>query len=108
MPRTAITPQRSAVAGLSLVTEPANVLGNTLPLNDRLALVVKNGSASSINVTIPSTTTVDGLVLPNRVIAVPAGTDRYIRPSSVSAQAGGVVNVDYSAVTTVTVAVLEV
>lgn len=91
-----------------MATEPANVDGNSVALSDRRALLVINGSAASINVTQPTTATLEGLTIGNRVIAVPAGATRYIRLSSAAVQPGGAVNVDYSAVTTVTVAVLEV
>ncbi len=108
MARTAITAQRVAVAGIALATEPANVDGNSVVLDSRRILFVKNASAASVNVTLPTTTTLEGLTVGNRVIAVPAAAERFIRPSSTSAQPTGSVNVDYSAVTSVTVAVLEV
>lgn len=108
MPRTAITAQRVAVAGTALATEPANVDGNSVQMDSRRVLLVKNASAASVNVTLPTTTTLEGLTVGNRVVAVPAGADRYIRPSSTAVQPTGAVNVDYSAVASVTVAVLEV
>jgi hypothetical protein len=108
MARTAITPQRVAVDGTALATEPANVDGNSVLLDARRALFVNNASAGAINVTIPTTATLEGLTVGSRVVAVPAGAARYIRPSSTAAQSGGVVHVDYSAVTSVTVAVLEI
>lgn len=108
MARTTITPQRVEVAGTDVISEPANVDGNAVALSDRRALRVINGSAGSINVTQPTTATLEGLTIGNRVITVPAGATRYVRLSSAAAQPGGVVNVDYSAVTSVTVAVVEV
>lgn len=108
MPRTRITEQRAAVAGSALVTEPANVDGNSVALDTRRVLFVKNASVASVNVTLPTTSTLEGLTVGNRVVAVPAGAERFIRPSSTSVQSTGLVHVDYSAVTSVTVAVLEV
>ncbi len=108
MPRTPITPQAVVVTGLALVPEPGNVDGNTIPLSGRQALQVVNGSAASINVTIPSSATVEGLAVSSRVVAVPAGATRHLRSSEAGRQAGNVVNVDYSAVASVTVALLEV
>ncbi len=108
MARTPITAQRVDVAGSALALEPANVDGNSVRLDRRRVLLVRNGSAAAVNVTLPTTATLEGLAIGNRVVAVPAGADRYIRPSSTSAQPGGVAHVDYSAVASVSVAVLEV
>lgn len=108
MPRTAITAQRIDVAGTTPATEPANVDGNSVAFGATRTLVVKNGSAAAINATVVTARTVEGLAVPNRVIAVAAGTDKFIRLSTISVQTTGLVHVDYSAVATVTVLVLEV
>lgn len=107
MPRTAITPQRVEVTGTAAVPEPANVDGNSVGFDAHRALVVRNGSAAAINVTFPTVGTVDGLAVPNRVVAVAAGAERVFRLSTLAVQPGGVVHVDYSAVASVTVYVLE-
>lgn len=107
MARTRITPQRVVVAGLAPATEPANVDGNSVAFSDRAALIVRNASAAQVNVTFPSTSSVDGLALPNRVVAVAAGAERFFRLSGTAVQPGGVVHVDYSAVASVTVSVVE-
>jgi hypothetical protein len=114
MPRTAITPQRPTSSGTAVTFEAANVLGNSVPQDGHRVLVVVNGSGGSINVTLPTPGTIDtDLAIPDRVVAVPAGATRYIAlgtPSSapVYRQSDGSVNIDYSAVTSVTVAVLHV
>lgn len=108
MPRTTITPQRAAVGGTALATEPANVDGNAVTLDARRVLFVKNASGAAVTVTIPTTQTLEGLTVGNRTVAVPAGAERFIRPSAASVQPSGAVHVDYSAVASVTVAVLEV
>lgn len=109
MPRTAITAQQATSAGLVPNFEPANVDGNSFTLRQARALRVKNGSAASVNVTLPTPGTVDGLAIDNRVIAVAAGADMVIGLGRGDAyrQTDGTVHVDYSAVTTVTVAVLD-
>lgn len=109
MPRTAITPQRITAAGLAPAYEPANVAGNSYKLQASRVLHVKNGSGGSVTVTIPSTATVDGLAVPNRTVTVAAGADRLVALGAGAAhkQTGGVTYVDYSAVTSVTVAVLD-
>lgn len=109
MPRTAITPQQVVAGGLEVSYEPANVDGNSISgASTRRDLTVKNGSAASINVTIPTPGTVDGLAIADRVVAVPAGAEMRIRTDGRPyRQLGGAVHVDYSAVTSVTVAVTE-
>jgi hypothetical protein len=44
----------------------------------RELLIVKNGDASSHNFTIHNPTTVEGLTVPDRVIAIPAGQTFWI------------------------------
>jgi hypothetical protein len=72
-------------------------------------LIVNNGSGSSINVTIPtpSTADVDGLNVPDRVVAVAAGKIAVIKEFASAVQADGKIYVDFSSVTTVTGVVLE-
>lgn len=109
MARTAITPQQVVSTGLTVAYEPANVDGNSIAgASRRRDLTVKNGSAGSINVTIPTPGTVDGLAIADRVIAVAAGAEVRIRTDgSAYRQSDGSVHIDYSAVTSVTVAVTQ-
>lgn len=111
MPRTVITPQAVGSAGVVPATEAANVLGNSVvPAAAGTALRVTNGSGGSINVTVQTPGVVDNdLALPDRVVAVAAGATKYIAglANPVYRQSDGTVLVDYSAVTTVTVAVLQ-
>lgn len=107
--RTAITAQQVTSAGLAPAFEPANVDGNSYVLRQARALRVKNGSAAAVNVTLPTPGTVDGLAIADRVVAVPAGADMVIGlgRGDVHRQPDGTVHVDYSAVASVTVAVLD-
>lgn len=109
MARTAITPQQVSAEGLTIAYEPANVDGNSIAsASTRRNLIVKNGSASSVNVTIPTPGTVGGLAIADRVIAVAAGAEVHIRTDSSSyRQSDGSAHIDYSAVTSVTVAVTQ-
>lgn len=107
MARTAITPQQVTSAGLVLATEPANVDGNSVKTGALLQLT--NGSAGSINVTVATPGTIDGdLAIPDRVVAVAAGETRIFgRLGPVYHQSDGTVHVNYSAVTSVTVAAIQ-
>ncbi|HEY1180249.1 MAG TPA: hypothetical protein VGF17_29175 [Phytomonospora sp.] len=111
MPRTAITPQKATSAGLAPAYEPANASGNSFQLLNGRVLHVKNGSGSPVTVTIPTPGTVDtDLAVADRTIAVPAGAERLIAVGRNPAyrQPGWVAFVDYSAVTSVTVAVFDI
>lgn len=113
MPRTAITPQAASTVGSTVTFEAANVLGNSFTPAHGRALHVKNGSGATITVTVPTPGNADvGLAIPDRTYTIVAGGHGVFGPGSPSvaglyAQTDGTVNVDYSAVTTVTVAVID-
>lgn len=71
-------------------------------------LIVKNGSASSINVTC---VTLDNLVTgdpyPDKVYAVAAGAERWIPVLNEYRQANGLATVTFSATASVTVAAIN-
>jgi len=71
-------------------------------------LLVNNGSASEITVTVKAPQTIDGMVLPGLVMAVPAGGEAIIGPfpERTYKQTNGKVYVDLSAGTSVKLAVL--
>ncbi|PSK95772.1 hypothetical protein CLV30_12824 [Haloactinopolyspora alba] len=112
MARTPITPQRVTSAGLAPAAEPANVDGNSMPLSPGHVLLVDNGSAAAVTVTIPTPAKFDGLDVAERTINVPAGEAWHINLGGqpVYRQPGGVAHIDYSPApdATVTVAVLQV
>jgi hypothetical protein len=110
MARTPITAQAVTSAGRAPAYEPANVDGNSFRLLPGRALHVKNGSASAVTVTAPTPQLVDGLAVADRTITVAAGGEQLIAFGTTAAykQAGGVVHIDYSTVTTVTVAVFDI
>jgi hypothetical protein len=108
--RTAITPQKTTAAGLAVAFEPANVDGNSFrPANGRV-LHVRNGSGAAITATLPTPGTVDGLAIADRAITVAAGAHTAISVGplpGIYGQPDGTVHLDWSSVTTVTVAVLD-
>ena len=71
-------------------------------------LVVKNGSASSINVTCVTPDLLPtGDAYPDKVYAVAAGAERWIPVLSDYRQASGLANITFSATTSVTVAAIN-
>jgi len=84
-------------------------LGHTIVNNGRTALIVKNGSAASINVTITPGGTAGGYVVTPVVVAIAAAEEGYIGsfPAYPFNTTSGLVQVDFSAVVTVTVAAIS-
>lgn len=105
----ALAPQKSSASGLVVTYAAAGGSGDTFPYSKRRALRVKNASGGSINVTIVAQRACEQGVLHDKVVAVGAGVEKNIGPiTDHFKDDGGVVHVTYSAVTTVTVAVVEV
>lgn len=99
------------IAGTNPGLVAAAAGGDKVAPNERGALHVRNGSGASINVTVvvPGNTKY-GQANPDVVVAVPAGADRLIGPfpSDLADPADGLVAITYSAVTTVTVAAVQI
>lgn len=107
MARSALTVQTVALAGVTPSYSAANVDGHSFANDGDTFLQVKNTSGSAITVTLQTPATVDGVALTDPTVTVPATTgDKMIGPFPTRAfnQAGGVVYVDFSAVTNVTCA----
>jgi hypothetical protein len=115
MARTALATQDVTNEGLEAVYTAANVDGHTCDGGDSVILHVINGDGADKTVTIQTPGTVGGLAIADRAVVVTAGEERFIRlgPSRVfDRPAGGAdpgeVYVDFSAVTSVTVAALGI
>lgn len=114
MARSALAVQTVTITGLNPSFTAANVDGHSIVNDGRTVLYVKNGGAGSVNVTIQTPGSVDGNAIADRVVAVPAGEDRIIGPFAprvYNQQSGAdahAVYVDFSAVTSVTVAALRI
>ncbi|WP_248582600.1 hypothetical protein [Nocardioides sp. InS609-2] len=103
---------QAAIAGANPGFVAASAGGDKVVPNDRGALIVRNGSGASITVTVavPGNGRF-GLPEPDVAIAVPAGADRIIGPfPSVLGDSAtdNLVAITYSAVTTVTVAPIQI
>lgn len=109
MSTVAVAPQDVNRNGLTPTYGAANAGGNTVPNNGQVLLHVKNGSGASINVTIATSVAMDGLELPDRVVAVPANSEKIIGPFPPKTYntASGELLVTFSSVTTVTIAALR-
>lgn len=111
-----LTPKAPTLAGTTLAPSSAAAGGDTFA-NPRgtAMLYVKNGGGSSINVTLTAQQTkrpAEGpwpeATVPDVVVAVAAGVEKIIGPipSAYNTDTGNVA-VSYSAVTSVTVAVIQ-
>ena len=82
--------------------------GDTCAAGDDKLLFVRNADASDKTVTLTTPGTVDGLAIADRAITVTAGTTKAVRLlKSLYGNADGQVAIAYSAVTSVTVAVVQ-
>jgi hypothetical protein len=104
MARTALTVQQIVRSGLTPTYSAANADGHSFPNGGTEYLHVKNGGGGSINVTVQTPNTVDGLAITDRVVAVPNGGERIIGPfpRATYNQGADEVYVDFSGVTSVT------
>lgn len=113
MARTVLAAQAISDAGLEPAYTAANADGHAI---DAAAILhVKNGGGAAIDVTIVTGGTFAGKAIADTVVNVPAGEERFIgglradlyaQPAG-AADSPGKVLVDFSDVTTVTVAALE-
>ncbi|MDR3572857.1 MAG: hypothetical protein P4L50_03265 [Anaerolineaceae bacterium] len=112
MARVVLPVQFTTLAGIAPAYTVGDAGNNHQFQNDgNVMLHVKNTSATPTNVTIETPNKVGGLVLTAPVIAVPITTgDRMIGPfdPTLFNQAGGVVFVDISSATGVTLAAIEI
>lgn len=103
--------QVSAATGTAANLVAASAGGDKVLPNDRGALMVRNGSGSPINVTllVPGNTKW-GQAQPDPVIAVAAGATTLIGPlpTDLADPTDGLVAFTYSAVTSVTVAPIQI
>ena len=103
----AITVQQALVTGTALSLTAANGGGDTIAVSGDTYLVVRNGDASSKTVTVVRAGSDEyGLAIPDITVAVAAGATTVIGPIPPAFRASDdrLVDITYSAVTSVTVA----
>lgn len=106
----AINAQVVTRSGLAPSYAAASAGGDYFQNSGSEVLHVKNGSGSSVTVTIITQATVDGMAVTDRTVAVPAGADRMIGPFPAGTynDGDGRVQITYSATTSVTVGVIKI
>jgi len=104
-----LTVVSAAVTGAAYVPAAAAGGGDVFPNDGNTRLLVTNGGGGSINVTITPQNTVNGLTLAAVVVAVAAGASKVIGPfpPQYFNNSSGQVVLTYSAVTSVTVSVIN-
>lgn len=105
-----LTVQDVTAAGITPDYVAASATGDSFPNNGRVMLHVKNGGTAAIDVTIISAKTCNFGFQHNITVSVPASGEKMIGPFPPERfnNDQGQVQVNYSAVTSVTVAALEV
>lgn len=106
----AFTVQTSARSTKNITFTEAGTTGpHTFANTGKEKLMIKNDSASSVNVTVVTTQTVDGEAVADKVIAVAAGAISYLGPWPVSiySDADGDVTFSLASATDVDVAVVR-
>lgn len=108
MARTALTVQQVTRSGLTPSYGAANVDGHSVGNAGTEVLHVKTGGTGcTVTILIPGK--VDGQTVPGKAIVIGTSSERLIGPfpPSIYNQASGEIYVDFSAVTSVTIAALR-
>lgn len=104
----ALSTQTSARGGTAITAASAAGGGDSFANSGKEMIWIKNGDSSSMTLTIATNATTDGLTVPNRTVAVAAGATKLIGPfpTPIYNDVNGNVQLTYSAVTSLTVAIL--
>lgn len=104
-----LTSVKPTFAGVLLGAAAAAGGGDKFLNDGNVLLYVKNGGGGSINVTVAAPGTPGGLTITAPVVAVAAGAEKILGPFDPKYfnDSSGYVNLTYSSVTTVTVAVIQ-
>lgn len=109
MAATELTAQQCTPLGLEVTFTAANADGNYFINNGRMVLRIKNGDTASINVIIQSPVPCDQGYTHNVIVTIDAGKEKDIGPFRTTRfnDENGKVNITYSGVTNVMVALIE-
>ncbi|MGH3784328.1 MAG: hypothetical protein ACRDRO_27830 [Pseudonocardiaceae bacterium] len=99
--------QKVPVLGLAPSFAAATSGGDKAPCGPRRVLVVRNGSGASIDVTATTPGTTEGIAIADPVLTVAAGLSGFFPLDSVYRGTDGNASIAYTAVTTVTVVVVQ-
>jgi len=104
-----LVPQQVPVTGITPAFVAAGAGGDTCQPDDRTFLRVKNGSGGAITVTVVVPGSDYAQAKPDVAVSVPATTGDVLihLPASLADLATGLISWTYSAVTTVTVALVR-
>lgn len=94
-------------AVLDGIDTPAAAGGDTAPVGPGRALYVKNGGGTSITVTVATPGEVSGMAIADPTLTLAADESGMIPLGRIFAGTNGRASITYSAVTSVTVAALE-
>jgi hypothetical protein len=99
-----------AATGRTVTYSPASAGGDRAPVGSNVLLAVRNASAGTVTVTLDATGTVfNGAGVPDTAVSVPAASDVIVPLSEeYRSVSDGLAAISYSAVASVTVAVLAV
>jgi hypothetical protein len=112
MARAVLTPVRPSMAGAAVALVAPTADGDAVPSGS--GLLVNNTDISALTVTVVTSGTVNGLAIDDVTITVPATSMAFIGPfdgrhfPATTGATSGLVHVDYSRITGVTRAALDV
>lgn len=98
--------QKTTLSGVAPAFAAADAGGDTFANTGREYLHVKNASAGAVTVTVDAVRSCDQGFDHNASVSVPAGGERVLGPFT-KHRFGGVASVSYTAVASVTVAVVQ-
>lgn len=111
--RSALTATQITTSGITETLAAANADGNKFYNNGKRFIEVYNGYTATITATFVTPGTFMGLAIADKTVAVAASTTKYVGPfpgplyNQLSGSDKGMVYVNYTGVTSVTVAVWE-
>lgn len=105
-----LSTQQITAQGAAITLQAAAGGGDAAYPDDRSFFWIKNGGGAPINVTLVVPGTTYGQANPDVVVAVPNGGERMIGPlnAQLADPSDGQVDITYSAVTSVTVALVRI